>query len=115
MLTTKTRAAFLVEGTVQGEQNHVIGRCGDSVIRLGDIFTVACRYQPRQTLEEFNRPPQLLGSCPVSLRVLRIQAYGRNLDELGAGMTGSLVLSGEGMNRIGPGTVLESDLPVSQG
>ena len=110
MLKASAKAAFLVEGTVEGEQNHVIGRCGDSPVRLGDVFTMVCRYRRRETLEDFATPPEVLKSCPVSLRVTGIQAYGRSLDELGPGMTGSLVLSGEGMGRIGPGAVLEASM-----
>ena len=111
MLTTKAKAIFLVEGTVEGEQAHVIGRCGEFPIRLGDVFTTACRYRTRQTLEDFATPPEMLKTCPVSLRVTEIKAYGRHLDELGPGMTGSLVLSGEDMGRIGPGAVLEAAAP----
>ena len=107
MLTTKTKLVFLIEGTVEGEQAHVIGRCGDSAIQVNDVFSLACHYQKRQSLEEFAKPPHLLASCPVSLRVLEIQAYGRRLKELGPGMTGSLVLVGDGMEKIGPGSVLE--------
>jgi hypothetical protein len=106
MITTRAKVTFLVEGTVEGEQAYVIGRCGESPIRRGDVFAMACRYRARQSLEEFDTPPEILTSCPVSLRVIEIRAYDRPLDELGPGMTGSLVLSGEGMGRIGPGTVL---------
>lgn len=114
MLTTKAKVEFLVEGIVEGEQDHVIGRCGDSAIRLGNVFTKVCRYQRRQTLEAFATPPELVKSCLVSLRVLGIQAYQRSLDELGPGMTGALVLSGEGMRRIGPGSVLEGVTSVPE-
>lgn len=114
MLTAIAKATFLVEGTVEGEQAHVIGRCGDFAIRLGDVFTIVCRYRSRQTLEDFATPPEMLKRCPVSLCVTEIRAYGRRLDDLGPGMTGSLVLSGEGMGRIGPGAVLEAAAP-SQG
>lgn len=115
MLKARSKTVFLVDGTVEGEQNHVIGRCGESPLRLGDVFTVVCRYRRRETLEDFATPPEVLKTCPVSLRVAGIQAYGRSLDELGPGMTGSLVLSGDGMGRIGSGVVLEASMFTENG
>jgi hypothetical protein len=112
MLTTKSKAVFLVEGTVEGEQTHVIGRCGESAIQVGEVFTKACRYQPRQSLADFATPPVFVESFPISLHVTEIRAYGRLLEELGPGMTGSLVLVGDGVMRIGPGNILESAIPA---
>ncbi len=104
--------AFHVNGFVEGEAFQVIGRCGDSAIRVGDVFSIACRYQSRERLEDFANPPTLLDSNPVSLRVQEIRAYGRILGEIGPGMTGSLVLAGTGAERIVPGTILEMNAAV---
>jgi hypothetical protein len=94
--TTTTKIAFLVEGSVQGQQTHVIGRCGDHAIKQGAVFRMGCRYKRRDSLEEFASPPQLLENVPVSLQVLSVHAYGKPLEKLGPGMTGSLVLRGDG-------------------
>jgi len=110
MLTTTSKTVFLVEEAVPGEQAHVIGRCGDEAIHVGEVFSRVCRYHPRKSLADFTTPPQFMESFPITLRVVAIQAYGRSLDELGPGMTGSLVLSGDGMTSIIPGVLLESAL-----
>jgi hypothetical protein len=109
------KVSFYIHEVVEGVQSHVIGRCGDSPIRRGDVFALGCRYKPRERLEEFSHQPTLLDSIPVSLRVLEIHTYDRQLDELGAGMTGSLVLGGEGLGRIGPGIILEAKAAVPIG
>jgi hypothetical protein len=108
MMGGRGKLSFYVNGAVQGEQMQVIGRCGDQPIPRGELFVIACRYKPRERLEDFVNPPELIDSIPVSLRVLEIQAYDRSLDELGEGMTGSLVLGGDGFERIGPETILEA-------
>jgi hypothetical protein len=108
MTSPRDKTSFYVNGTVEGEQRHVIGRCGDSPIRRGEVFVTACRYKSRERLQGFATPPELVASTPVSLHVIDIQAYDRHLDELGAGMTGSLILDGEGFERVGPGTILEA-------
>jgi hypothetical protein len=112
MTHVREKVRFFVNGTVKGEQHHVIGRCGDVPIRRGEVFQIACRYKQRQRLEDFATPPELVESIPISLRVLEIQAYDQTLDELGEGMTGSLVLDGDGWERICPGTILEAKAGV---
>jgi hypothetical protein len=108
-----TKPAFHVSGMVEGERLHVLGRCGDCAIRLDDMFDHACLYKPREGLEEFANPPQLQDAGPVSLRVAAIHAYERELPILEAGMTGSLVLVGDGQNRVVPGTILEGSAKVN--
>ncbi len=97
---------FIVAGLVQVEHFTVMGRCGDEPIRVGDRFDAAYRYEPRKYPEEFGDEPVREEEKPVSLRVFCIHAYGRSLDALGEGMTGSLVLQGDGLDQIEPGWVL---------
>jgi hypothetical protein len=44
--------------------------------------------------------------APVKLRVERVETYQRQLPTLGRGMTGTIDLRGEGLNRVIPGAVL---------
>ncbi len=93
---------FIVNGIVADDDTffHAIGRCGDSVIRIGDVFdTMLVPVRPSDKTQL--GPPQT-----VSLRVERIQAYQRQLDELGIGMTGTIDLRGNANRAVVPGTIL---------
>ena len=99
---------FLVDFVVTGESGltTAIGRCGDEPIQVGQIFDAVYRYKPR-------RYPDQLGDAPVreventaGLRVVCIHAYELSLPLLGQGMTGSLVVEGEGLDLVVPGSVL---------
>jgi len=85
---------FIVSGVVVGASGvyHVIGRCGDLSIHVGDVF---------QQLEHPAEPNQ-----QVQLTVDRIQAYERSFEELGSGMTGTLDLRGAGVERLRPHSIL---------
>lgn len=85
---------FIVSGIVTGESGvfHVIGRCGDLPIAIGQMF---------DTLQDKSGQLRL-----VTLRVDGIQAYGRGFDQLGPGMTGTVDVSGNGIDFVGPGCVL---------
>ena len=47
----------------------------------------------------------MYGEARVALHVEAIQAYGRQLDHLSPGMTGTLFLSGTGCQHLGPDLV----------
>ncbi len=53
MLKASSKAIFLVEGQLESEQNHVIGRCGDSPIRLGDVFHRGLPLSKTGNVEDF--------------------------------------------------------------
>ena len=95
---------FIIEYVVSdtGNHFHAIGRCGDFPIQVGDEFHKV--YAPsvvlRNTYQGLGEP------SPVNLRVERIQAYQHQLSKLGQGMTGTIDLRGEGVNKVIPGAVL---------
>jgi len=92
---------FIVTGATAGGAGvyHVIGRCGDAMLRVGDIFD-----QIRHPLD---------GVKPTRLTVSKIEAYQRSLEELGAGMTAALDVEGEGVEFLRPNAVLVSSPPSS--
>jgi hypothetical protein len=95
---------FVIEYVVSDSDRyfHAIGRCGDRPIQVGDRFETI--HAPAIILRGAY---QGLGEAsPVKLRVERIQAYQRQLDKLGEGMTGTVDLRGEGLDRVVPGAVL---------
>ncbi len=98
---------FIVAYIVTGEsgQHTLIGRCGDAPIHVGDEFRTACQIS--QT-ESPHTMPQSADEREVLIYVNEVQAYGQKLDELGQGMTGSLVVSGVGIENIVPGSILGS-------
>lgn len=81
---------FIVSGIVEGVSGltHVIGRCGDSSLRVGDVF---------ETLEDAAGV-----NHAVRVEIIKVHAYGHDLNELGSGMTGRLSLSGAGVEQITP-------------
>jgi hypothetical protein len=97
-----TPIGFIVNGLVAGDGLvHVLGRCGDEFIAVGDAFETI--YLPRGE----SAPAQDLGIArPVRLRVERVQAYQRELPQLSGGMTGTIDLRGEGLDLLVPGGVL---------
>ena len=99
---------FYVSGEVSGASGHyhVIGRCGEDAIRVGDVFTAVYQY-PTATVENGAEwEPRRLDEQPIQLRVDAIHAYEHCLKELGTGMTGSLDLSGVGAERVYDSSVL---------
>jgi len=95
---------FIVEYVVSADQSqlHAIGRCGECPIHVGDEFDRI--HAPAVILREGYRG--LGEASPVKLRVERIEAYQRQLATLGQGMTGTIDLRGDGLNRVIPGAVL---------
>jgi hypothetical protein len=101
---------FIVNA-IEGDQKHVVGRCGEMPIHVGDVFDFVINYKPRKYPDEVGDTAVPLKETSVALRVAHIHAYESCLDELGGGMTGALVLDGEGLQCIAPGAVLESSPP----
>lgn len=85
---------FIVNGVVTGASKifHVIGRCGDSSFRVGDIF------------DQISFPGE--GPQTVQLRVTKITAYQRAIDEVGCGLTATVDVEGTGVEQIRPRAVL---------
>lgn len=97
---------FIVNGVVEGQSGyyHAMGRCGDQPIRVGDVFDVVHQARHAAGVDA----GELSDARTVHLRVERIQAYQRKLEELGSGMTGTLDLSGQGLEFVTSGCVLGS-------
>lgn len=111
-----TDAEFIVSGIVSGEsgQLHVIGRCGEKEIFVGDLFRSVFRVRKSKYPSEMGDAPiREPGEHKTALQVKCIHAYGKSLHELGAGMTASLALVGDGVEYVAPGVVLGQPTPNS--
>ncbi|MEX0716365.1 MAG: hypothetical protein WD066_07260 [Planctomycetaceae bacterium] len=91
----------------------VIGRCGDVSIRVGDRFDFLVRFREPGTIADYEREPIETSREEVSLVVEHIRAYDRDRDMLDRGMTGSLVLTGQGLDRLGGTCSLLAMSPLS--
>jgi hypothetical protein len=100
------RIEFGVDEVAGSGRIIVTGRCFEGPLSRGDIFEEAFRYSPAGTLEDYGRPGERLDERRVSLLVLSIQAYQREVDELGRGMTAQLELLDDEGNSPLPGEVL---------
>lgn len=114
------RSEFIVVGVVEGQDGlfpgrycSLIGRCGDVPIAKGETFSAVYHYEPRRYPDELGDEPIRDGENPVSLEVIAIQTHNRTFDQLGQGMTGTLVVRGEGLGRLAPGWVIGH--PLSAG
>ena len=86
----------------------VSGRNYERDIEIGDTFKWVYRVTSEATAEqEFSQYQS--DERPVSLRVEAIEAYRRDVDILGRGVTGKLTLTGSGAERLKPA----SDSPFS--
>lgn len=99
---------FVVDDWTKGEADRfrVLGRCGNSPIRVDDRFDTLVRFKPRAYPHGLADPPVVDKLQPVSVSVECIHAYGHSLQELGQGMTGELVLRGSAGSHVPPGWVL---------
>ena len=95
---------FLVKEIVADSDTyyHLMGRCCDFPIHVGDSFEVV--YAATKSVGRDY--PGLGAAGRVKLRVERIEAYQRQLEMLGEGMTGMIDVRGEGLDRVEPGAVL---------
>jgi hypothetical protein len=98
------QVGFIVRHTVQDASGrlHVMGRCGDEPIRVGDVFGVL-RVPDRVV----NDKPSVGAPRVVQLKIVGIQAYQRSLNELGGGMTGTIDLEGFGADGLVADAILE--------
>ena len=90
---------------IEAERFNVLGRCGDTLIHVGEVFDAVYRYK-RRSRDELGDEPVREVEKPAAIRVVCIHAYERSLKALGEGMTGSLTLEGEGLQYIAPGWIL---------
>ncbi|OYV85763.1 MAG: hypothetical protein B7Z73_12920 [Planctomycetia bacterium 21-64-5] len=71
------------------------------------MFDSLYKYQAPASLDAYaEKAHRLDGETHVALRVEAIQAYGREIDHLSPGMTGTLVLSGTCCQQLDAGLVL---------
>lgn len=105
---TQDPVEFRIRYWVTGESGRVtvIGRVGAKPIHVNDIFDTLCRFEKRRYPEEKGNDPVVKDEKKVALKVACIRAYDRSLDVLSQGMTGSLMLEGEGPGSVAPGWVL---------
>jgi hypothetical protein len=96
---------FIIEYIVKGEtgRHTLIGRCGDTPVRVGDEFHAAYHYENFNSAESAVRRVE---EREVTVCVNEIHAYGKSLEAMGQGMTGSVVVSGTGIEKLMPGMVL---------
>ena len=99
---------FIVEFWEMGGTGRftVFGRCGSVPIRLNDEFDAVYRYKHRRYPDEVGDEPVREVEKPASLRVVSIHAYEKSLSTMGQGMTGSLVIEGDGTQYIAAGWAL---------
>jgi len=116
-----TAAEFAVVGDVEDSRLFdeaswtVSGRCGNSPIRVGDRFDFAVRFKEPESLADFENDPVEIARDPVSLTVRHIRAYERDREFLDRGMTGSLVLTGAGADKVSAGCALLAPSSSSAG
>ncbi len=103
---TENEIQFIVVGVDHGEHFAVLGCCGDVPIHVGDMFDAVYRYKRRRSPDELGDEPIRELEEPAAIRVVCIHAYDLSLEMIGQGMTGSLVLEGEGLQLLAPGWIL---------
>src|ERR1700730_9922469 len=103
---TNREIGFIVCGFDHGEPSTVLGRCCDAPIHVGDVFDAVYRYKRRRYPDELGDEPVREVEKPAAIRVVCIHAYQRSLQTMGAGMTGSLTLEGDGLQYLAPGWIL---------
>jgi hypothetical protein len=107
---------FLVGGIVEGVSGRlrIIGRCCDEMIRIGDCFESVYGYEDTVDADGHELAHRV-NSVAVRLRVVRIHAYGHEMEALGEGMTGALDLEGSGQELVRPGLVLGGEFVSANG
>ncbi|MCE9605582.1 MAG: hypothetical protein K8U03_11875 [Planctomycetia bacterium] len=107
---------FTVSGLVDEgptEFLHVVGRCGDVALRIGDVFESMYRYS-FNTSKDGSETATRIDPQPIRLEIKAITAYEHDLKELGSGMTGRLSLSGSGSDLVQTRCVLGLPISVAQ-
>ena len=98
---------FIVRHAVQDASGHfhVIGRCGDAAIRVGDTFSVL--HIPDRVADD---KPSVGASRSGQHTSVATHAYQPRLSELGGGLSGSIDLEGSGADELVPDAILEPPL-----
>jgi hypothetical protein len=96
---------FLVKGIVEAisGRSRFIGRCTEDAIRVGDVFTQTY-FLPGSSDSKGGATRS--DEKTLQLRIVNLQAYGRELRQLGPGMTGTIDLDGTGADLVQPGALL---------
>lgn len=89
------------------------GRIIEGIIHVGDIFSVAFKRTHVRTPEGY-APPIRSDDRQVSIRIEQMRAYRHDFQELEAGMTAELVLSGEGVDALEKWDVLEGCASITR-
>jgi hypothetical protein len=116
---SESAAEFVVVGEVEGTQlfdepyRTVIGRCGDLPIHVGDRFEFIVQFAQPETIADYENEPVEISREAISLTVRHIRAYERDRQLLDRGMTGSLVLTGAGIEKVSGGCTLLACSPTS--
>lgn len=84
---------------------QIVGRNDDCELHIGDEFTKLVFYKTRSYPDGYNQKPEVEETKQINYKITSIIAYDRELEFLGEGMTGLLVLEGEG--ELKQGWVLE--------
>lgn len=82
---------------------------GGAALCVGDQFVV--RYEIPRTLEDvLNERPKAepINACAVSLTVMEIESMRALIQELPTGVTGALVLSGDGIEHVSKSSYLRT-------
>jgi len=94
------RISFLVDKTGPAESGiFADGGGGDGIVKIGTVFTEARYWGPGPF-------PGEGATKPIHLTVVKILAYGHELDELPSPITGRLFLQGEGAEELAPDVII---------
>lgn len=100
---------FLIDSICMGENGYSVkGVCNQDSVKVGSSFFKIYRYIMKPTSEGFFTITGKEYIRDIKLQVKQIQAYRHTLDELYEGMSGELLLEGEGGEYIQEKDVLGS-------
>ena len=75
------------------KENLVMGRNGDVPISIGDVFTRMVYYIPKKP--PYEESSKIDKEQNIEIKVVKIYAYGRDLNELSGLTTGAILVTGE--------------------
>lgn len=81
---------------VESKNNLLVGRNGDHELHIGDEFNKLVLYKHFYDAKRDMIDAGVEETKQINYKITSIVAYDRELEFLGAGMTGLLVLEGEG-------------------
>jgi len=102
---------FEIEYSVKGVSGRVtvIGRCGDTPIPVGTIFTILYRNKDRQYPHGLEVPAERAQEIQVRLEVRGATAYGTERDPLPGGTTGCLIFDERETELLPGGWILSTE------